>query len=233
MSDKTGVIQMAFAGDHAKNYDSARKRMAPIKEALHLCMKAVLAEVPQDGRFLLVGAGTGDELFALAAMFPQARFTVVEPSADMMSVCREKAEARHVASRCDFHTGFIDSLEDKGPYDAATSILVSQFCVERRDRIAFFREIAERLKVGGTLVTADLSAALESDKFTQMWPVWAAFQHGADMPEGMAEKFLAAVGQHLAVATEEEMEVLLAESGFGAPVRSFQTLMIHDWFARR
>jgi tRNA (cmo5U34)-methyltransferase len=224
---------MAFAGDHAKNYDSARKRMMPIKGALHLCIEAVLADLPKDARFLLVGAGTGDELFALADMFKDATFTVVEPSPDMMAVCREKAEARGVAARCDFHTGFLDSLQDHGPYDAATSILVSQFCVERGDRIQFFREMATRLKPGGTLITADLSADLESENFKQMWPVWAAFQHGADMPAGMAEKFLAAVGTHLAVATEGEMEELLLESGLNAPVRFFQALMIHAWFARR
>ncbi len=232
MADKTGVIQMAFAGDHAKNYDRVRERMMPIKDALHLCMRAVFTAVPEEGRFLLVGAGTGDELHALAAIFPHARFTVVEPSTDMMAVCKEKAEAANIVARCDFHTGFLDSLADKGPYDAATSILVSQFCVERADRVVFFRGIASRLKPGGLLVTADLSAELNSQSFKEMWPVWAAFQHGADMPQGMAEKFLASVGTHLALATEGEMAALLAESGFTDPVRFFQALMIHGWFAR-
>ncbi|WP_262692896.1 class I SAM-dependent methyltransferase [Kordiimonas aestuarii] len=233
MSENNAEAKAAFEGENARNYDKTRARLMAVKDALHFCMKHVLATLPVDARILCVGAGTGDELFALADMFPTARFTVVEPSAGMVAVCRDKAAARGVEGRCHFHTGYLDSLEDNGPFDAATAILVSQFCVVYEERVAFFRGIADRLHKGGILVNADLSADLKSAEFQGLWSVWATMLHGADMPPGTAEKFLEAAGRGIAVSTDGEIKALLTESGLEDPVHFFQFLMIHGWFSRK
>jgi tRNA (cmo5U34)-methyltransferase len=90
--------------------------------------------------------GTGAEIVYLAQRFPQWRFTAVEPSAPMLEVCRLRAEEHGIASRCVFHEGYLDSLPPSEAFDAATSLLVSQFILEREARSDFFRTIAERLR---------------------------------------------------------------------------------------
>lgn len=91
----------------------------------------------------MLAQGTGSELIYLAQRFPQWHFTAVEPSAPMLDVCRRRVEACGIASRCVFHEGYLDSLPGSGAFDAATSLLVSHFILERGARSNFFRAIAK------------------------------------------------------------------------------------------
>ena len=90
---------VAFDQAHAAAYDQRFAKLAPMRDALHLLISAVLADLPADARILCVGAGTGHELIYLALKFPQWRFAVVEPSAPMLEVCRRKAEECGITPR--------------------------------------------------------------------------------------------------------------------------------------
>lgn len=81
----------AFGEAHAAAYDQRFAKLAPMRDALHLLIGAVLADLPADARILSVGAGTGHELIYLARKFPQWRFAVVEPSAPMLEICRQES----------------------------------------------------------------------------------------------------------------------------------------------
>ncbi|WZP00329.1 class I SAM-dependent methyltransferase [Isosphaeraceae bacterium EP7] len=118
----------------------------------------MLSDLGDDARFLYIGVGTGPELIYLAERFPGWRFVAVEPSAPMLDVCRRKAEERGIADHCGFHEGYLDSLPQGEAFDAATSLLVSQFILDRQARTGFFREIAGRVLPGGVLVNAGLSS---------------------------------------------------------------------------
>lgn len=227
MSD---LVKSAFSGDKAKNYDKDRAHGAIVKEALHYLMRAVFGEMPENARFLCVGAGTGDELFALAEMYPKAHFTVVEPSEDMMVVCREKAEKREVADRCHFHCGYLASLEAKSLHHGATSILVSHFLTDERERKAFFRSIADQLVDGGVLVNVDLSTDISAPTFAGLYEAWGRMLHGTDMPEEMAEGFLKAIGRDVAVSPADTIEKIMEGAGFSAPISFFQSLLMRGWF---
>ena len=135
----------AFGQAHAATYDQRFAKLAAMRDALHLLTAAVFADLAVDSRILCVGAGTGHELIYLAQKFPKWRFAVVEPSGPMLDLCRKKADDCGIAARCEFHEGYLDSLPPALPFDAANSLLVSQFILDLEARIAFFRGIAERL----------------------------------------------------------------------------------------
>ena len=204
-----------------------------MRDALHLLASAVLADLPAKARILCVGAGTGHELLYLAQKFPEWRFAVVEPSAPMLEICRQKAEACGITARCVFHEGYLESLPPSAAFDAATSLLVSQFILEPDARAGFFRSIAERLQPGGYLVTADLASDTASAHYQSLLEVWIRLmRETGSAPEQLA-RMRVTYGRDVAVLPLERVSAIIASGGFELPVLFLQTGLIHAWYAQR
>jgi tRNA (cmo5U34)-methyltransferase len=220
--------------DHqAASYDQQWAKLAPLREALQLLLGAVFAELPTDARVLCVGAGTGQEIISLAQRFPQFRFTAVEPSATMIEVCRSRAEEEGIAARCAFHHGYVESLPATEPFDAATCFLVSQFIVDVDARIAFFRDIAERLRPGGCLASSDLAADIDSAEYRSLLDVWLRVMAAGAVSAEMVERIRSAYGRDVAVLPPERVRAIIAAAGFEPPVQFYQGGLIHGWYATR
>lgn len=224
---------VAFDEAHAATYDQRYAKLAPMRDALHLLIGAVFADLPAEARILCVGAGTGQELLYLGQKFPQWRFAVVEPSAPMLEVCRRKAEECGLAPRCVFHAGYLDSLPTSAPFDAATSLLVSQFILAPEARAGFFRGIAARLRPGGYLASADLAADTSSSNYQSLLDVWLCLMRETGSPVEQIERLRETYGRDVAVLPVEQISSLIASGGFGTPVLFLQTCLIHAWYARR
>ncbi|MDR3400565.1 MAG: class I SAM-dependent methyltransferase [Pandoraea sp.] len=221
---------IAMFDQHASTYDQTWQALAPLREALQLVLDNVFAPLPNDANVLCVGAGTGAEILYLAERHPGWRFTAVEPSGPMLDVFRRKAEAHGITGRCVFHQGYLDSLPDSAPFDAATSILVSQCVTDPVARRGFFRGIAERLRPGGYLASADLACEMTSDAGLRLLDVW--FEMMSVSPQAR-ERAKGVYGSQVAVVPPEAVSDLIWEGGFDGPVRFFQSGLIHAWFARQ
>lgn len=97
----------------------------------------------------------------------------------MLGACRSRAEADGFASRCRFHHSFLDTLPADTPYQAATCFLVSQFIVDRAERVRFFAGIAARLAGRGLLTSTDLAADTASPAYATLLPA-QPFQRDID-----------------------------------------------------
>ena len=92
----------------------------------------LLAERIRDAAdVLVIGAGGGLELKAFADSQPGWSFCGVDPSAEMLGLARRTLGP--LASRVDFHEGYIDSAP-VGPFDAATCLLTLHFIPEHERR---------------------------------------------------------------------------------------------------
>lgn len=224
---------VTFDQECATSYDQKREKMAPLKDALHLCMRMVLSELPTDAHVLCVGAGTGAELMYLARAFPEWQFTVVEPASAMLQACRNQAKELGIFSRCVFHEGYLDTLPPSAAFDAATSILVSHFFMQQEKRGEFFSEISARLRPGGFLINADLASDISSQVSKSLFEVWIRMLKYSDLSSDEVEKFRRTFGKEIAVLPHQEVESLIATGGFESPVLICQTLFIHTWYARK
>jgi tRNA (cmo5U34)-methyltransferase len=196
-------------------------------------MAAVLAELRDDARCLCLGVGTGSELIDLAQRHPGWSFTAVELSVPMLDVCRRKAEASGVASRCVFHACYLEALPPSEPFDVATALLVSQFILDRTVRENFFREIADQLRPGGVLICADLAADTASPEYEHLLQVWWRVMRGADVPTDGLDRMREAYDRDVAILPPEEVAAIIAAGGFDPSVQFLQTGLIHAWFAQR
>ena len=228
------VPPVPFGKEHAQRYDQTFAKLAPFKDALHIATRGVLFGLPDNAHILCAGAGTGAELLYLAREFPGWRFTALDLSEPMLEVCRQRAQAAGMLARCRFHVGAVSSLDTTSEFDAATSILVSQFITDIDARRAFFRTIASRLRPSGILVTADLTCDLADDHSQPILDLWRhtlAYAH--DKPPAELDGAMAALGNAVAPLPEAQYSALLQSAGFSRPTRYFQAVLIQAWFTQR
>lgn len=216
----------------AAGYDQQWLRMAPIYQGLYFLLEALFAELPADAQILCVGVGTGNELLHLAKRFPGWRFTAVEPSGGMLAVCRQRVAAAGMSARCTFHEGYLDALPPGTRHDGATCFLVSQFLVDQAARTAFFQQIADRLKPGALLASADLAAAVETDAYDALLRLWQRVMAPTDLSLEGLSRMRAAYARDVAVLPPATAAAIIQAGGFTAPVPFFQAGLIHAWFAK-
>lgn len=219
-----------FNEQQAAGYDERFAKTGLLRDALLLHLGGIFSGLPAEARILSVGAGTGTEILYLAERFPRWHFTAVEPAPAMLAICRRKAEQAGITSRCVFHEGFLDSLPPAEPFDAAASLFVSHFILDRAARAGFFRTIAQRLCTGGLLVSADLAADVKTNEYQQRLGLWLRLLEST--PE-QAENLRAAYARDVSLLPPTEVSAIIAAGGFEAPLLFFQTGLLHAWFARR
>lgn len=224
---------MIFDQERAAAYDSRFDKLSPLRDALHLQMRAVLADLPEEARILCVGAGTGAELLYLAQQFPTWRFTAVEPAEPMLNICRQRVAAAGIAERCTFHAGYLDSLPATDAFDAATCLLVSHFILEKMARRQFFSQIASRLCTRGVLINSDLVADKSAPGYAKKLAVWLRMMTLAELPPEELESLRIAYDHDVALLPPQQLESMLVSSGFDTPVLFYQSMLIHGWYSHR
>lgn len=221
-----------FNQDMARRYDERNSKLSAISDNLHFLVRLVLADLPARARILCVGVGTGAEILSLAKARPEWSFVGVDPSKEMLEVCRDRLEREGVGERCELIHGYVQDAPDGTTFDAVLSILVTHF-IPRAERRGFYENILQRLKSLGYFVSAEISTDLDAPEFPAMLKNWEQVQ--ALM--GATPESLQALGDTLrntlSVLSPEETGALWEESGFAAPVPFFQAFMIRGWYARK
>lgn len=217
----------------AGSYDQQWAKLAAFRDGMHLLLASIFSGLPHNARMLCVGAGTGAEIHCLAARFPQWTFVAVEPSAGMVEAARLRAEQNGYLDRCTFHTGYLESLPDLAPFDCATSLLVSQFLLDTKERTDFFHAIAARLKPDGMLATSDLASDTEAPSYASLLAVWLRTLAAADLSPERLQQMREAYDRDVSILPPQRLEALVASAGFQAPVQFFQAGLIHGWYTRR
>jgi len=80
-----------------------------------------------------------------------------------------------VLERCELVHGFSHELPTGANFDIAISIFVAHF-VKKHERLAFLKDMSDRLRMGGQLVNAEISFDLNSPGFPSMLKDWEGIQ---------------------------------------------------------
>lgn len=217
-----------FDAQAASNYAERPKRQVPGFDSLHRMVSMLLGErVPQAGRVLVLGAGGGLELKALAEAHAGWRFDGIDPSADMLALARDVVGP--LAERMTLHEGLIDAAPE-GPYDGAVSLLTFHF-IAREDRLETLKQLRRRLRRGAPLLIAHISFPQHEPVRSQWIARHAGYAEGATASGAQLDNALRAMGSKLTILAPAEEEALLVEAGFEDVSLFYAALSFRGWAA--
>ena len=205
------AVDPAFTGQSARSYASGPPRQVPGFADLHRMSLLLLEEsVPQDGHLLMLGAGGGLEMRALAEARPDWHIDGVDPSPDMLTLAAEVAGPH--AARMRFLPGTIADAPP-GPYDAALSLLTFHF-IPRSERLETLCRLRARCRPGTPLILAHLSFAQTEPARSRWIARHVAFGAGKDADPARIKAAREAIASRLTILSPDEEEDLLAQAGF-------------------
>lgn len=207
------------------SYAEDTPRKVPGLGDLHRMAMLLLSERTQPAaHILVVGAGGGMELKAMAEAQRGWTFTGVDPSAAMLDLARRFIEPFN--DRIELIEGTIGAAPS-GPFDGAICLLTLHF-LDRHERLLTLKEIHRRLNPGARLVAAHHSVPGGG---AERWMARsAAFADRANVDWGKATATAVRMAglPLLPVAEEEE---LLCEAGFSDIELFYAAFSFRGWVA--
>lgn len=217
-----------FSGKAVSSYNEGPPRQVPGYGDLHRMISLLLAEVtPQDGRVLVLGAGGGQEIKALADAHAGWSFDGVDPSVDMLDLARTVTSAHD--NRVRLFEGYISDAPP-GPYDAATAILTFHF-IAYEQRLETLTQIRKRLKTGAPFIAVHLSFP-QTEPERSRWisrHVAYGLANGTDATK--IENARQAIGSRLSILSPEDDVAMIKASGFSDVSLFYTGLSIKGWVA--
>ena len=213
---------------HVAQYAEGPVRFVPGYAELHRMTAILLGErAPANARVLVLGAGGGMELKALAEAHEGWTFEGVDPAGEMLKLAARTLGEN--AARVTLREGYIEDASD-GPFDAAACLLTLHF-LERSERVRTAAEIRRRLRPGAPFVAAHSSFPQGADVRPQWLSRYAAFAVASGADPEMAEKARAGVAAHLDLLSPEEDEAVLREAGFSDVTPFYAAFTWRGWVA--
>jgi len=221
-----------FDRGRAARYDERIREIFPGYEALHRGAAFLLARlVPEQGRILVCGAGTGQELAALGGLRHSWRLVAFDPSPAMLELAARKVEKAGIADRVTLTRGTIERIDPEDRFDGAVSILVGQLFADNGAKAGYLRQIGARLRPGAPLIIADIEGRRGTGAFDVFFSAWREQQY-TDRPDAKeVDKDIAHVETRFHPVDEGRLRRLLAAAGFDRIDRFFQMLVFGGFVA--
>jgi tRNA (cmo5U34)-methyltransferase len=192
----------------------------------------LLAErVPRDAHILVLGAGGGLELKALAEAQPGWTFTGVDPAPEMLKLAGRTLGP--LKARVHLIEGLIDVAPD-GPFDAAVCLLTLHF-LGRDERVRTIGEVHRRLKAAAPFVAAHFSFP-QGDRDRALWlSRYAAFAVASGGNPADADKMRAGIEDNLVrfncLFSPDEDAAMLSAGGFSGVTPFYAAFTWRGWVA--
>ena len=220
-----------FDGDYGRTYDARISTLIPAYSAiLELAATATAALQPLAQQVLVVGAGTGTELPGLLTAMPQARFTLVEPSAQMRGLCEALIERIGASDRVMWGPDDLDAL-GRTRFDAVISHNVLHVLTpDAQERL--LRQMAERVAPGGCLLVSSYSET-EPPELELGLQIGVTRFKAMGMDPSMIEAVMAARNREVFSVDRQRLETQLVQAGLEPPIQLVQALFNRLWLSRR
>ena len=192
-----------------------------------MCGVLLAERAPENARVLVVGAGGGLELKALAGAQPTWTFVGVDPAAEMLRAA-ERALG-DLNERVELVHGYVEDVE-AGDFDAAACLLVLHF-LDEKGRLDALSEIRRRLKPGAPLVAMQGSFPQGLGERDLWLDRYAAYAIASGVEPQIAMGARTAVSTAVHMIGPERDEAILGEAGFTDIAMFYAAFTFRGWVA--
>lgn len=215
--------------DAVARYAEGPPRFVPGFDALHRMTSILLAErAPADAKVLVLGAGGGLELKAMAEAHPGWRFVGVDPAEAMLDIAA--GALGPLTDRVELVQGYIEDAPE-GPFDAATCLLTLHFLGEA-DRRRTAEGIRRRLKPSAPFVAAHGSFPQGQGERSLWLSRYADYAVASGVDAEQAGIARTAVDTSVNMLSPEQDEAVLRAAGFSDVSLFYAAFTWRGWVAR-
>ncbi len=230
------MAEIKFDRDRANQYNLDIRKAIPGYESLHGMAQSLLqSNLSKSARLLVIGSGTGMELINYCQQNPKWSLTGVDPSAAMMIIAKDELVAQSLLDRVNLHTGYVDTLPETEPMDAATLMLVMHFLPDDGSKLQLLKDTACRLRSGAQLVLADLHGDKSLPYFAKLKKAWKSFYFSQLDNKSRVEaetNFQTSIDNSIFFVTEARIIELLQTAGFNQVTKFYNAFLFGGWIAQ-
>ncbi len=223
-----------FDGDYGDDYKELACRVIPGYDELFIATLALLKErIGSDARLLIVGCGTGREIEVFSPAAEQWRFDCVDPSEAMIDDSRQVANRLGVSSRVTFHRTYTHELELNYQFDAATVINVMHFQRDDGSKDQLMQSVAERVKLGGTVILFDLHGNQTEPYFHLFYQAWKRYMDLRGYSGDKKERLLKRLDSGIAYVSHDRIIEICTNAGLRLIGSYWGGLLYNAWIFER
>lgn len=167
----------------SQNYTEDMIIVVPHYEKLMACFDSCLPQDFHPQRILDLGCGNGNSTAEIIKQFPEAEYTLVDASAEMIGICEKRFSNFNIKL---VESYFSDFLFQKEHYDLVVAGFSLHHCVAEEKQF-LFQQIKSALSPKGRLAISDLFITKTDEEHPQLLHEWKDFINENDPSE---EKWL-------------------------------------------
>lgn len=224
-----------FQWEHPKAFaynDTIRKRIVGYEYIFTLMADLIAAENINAKHVIVVGAGGGQELSTLAPILPDAHFTAIDPSDNMLML----AKARVAQENIDAHITYVaDELvaTDVETADILTCHLVLHFLKAHEAKRALLAQMAQSVRIGGRLFLSSINGDTDSESFKAQLKAWERFAIRNGVKPHQWEAFAQSFGRELMPISSAQLMADIESVGLHVVQKYYQAYGIEAYCLER
>ena len=210
-------------------YEKGPRWFIPGYDAIHGMAAALfLDRIGPQGRLLILGAGGGAEIAALAKR-GQWNFSGIDPSEQMLALAQHIITREGIdATRVTLAKGFIPDAPE-GPFDGATCFLTLPFLPDDGTRLDALKAIRQRLKPGAPFLMVHACGEQNAPAFQRTLALYGLHGKLNGAPDDVVQRAIDMNASVLRILPEAREMALLSEAGFRRAESFYQGLMVKGW----
>ena len=226
-----------FDGDYGRSYAKSIRHSVPGYDVLHeIALATIHNMASKASHILVVGPGPGEQLPPLLRACPKAELTVLEPSQQMLSFCKQTIANIEGRERCVFIEGELNQamLESLSPMTWDLVVCHNVLHLFEADKqIALLRLLAQCTAGNGHLLLSGYSEPPEEQTAQQMMAIGLQRLEDRGVSKDSIDAIRSTRNKVVFSVDAQRVSTVLTSEGMAPALELYQGLFSKLWLCTR